>query len=47
MGGRKMRNLSYKKVDGHKSGTLSDSLPELCWEKKKSVEKNVLYALLL
>lgn len=26
---------------------VSDSLPELCWEKKKCVEKNVLYALLL
>lgn len=47
MGGKKMRNLSYKKVDEHKSGVLCLILSLHSLEKKKKVGKNVSYALLL
>lgn len=43
-----MRNLSYKKVDEHKSGVLCLILSLHSLEKKKKkVGKNVSYALLL
>lgn len=48
MGGKKMRNLSYKKVDERNSGVLCLILClNYCGGKKRCGEKNVLYALLL